>query len=92
VQRNQREVENGLLAKGFRKDETHHHVFTYWTLEGRKTIARTYTSHGTHQLDSYLLRQMAKQCRLTTPEFLDLVECPMSRDNYELRLREQSIA
>jgi len=66
--------------------------FTYWTLEGRKTIARTYTSHGTHQLDSYLLRQMAKQCRLTTPEFLDLVKCPMSRDNYELRLREQSIA
>ena len=36
-----------------------------------------------------ILGQMARQCLLTKPEFLRLVDCPMSRDEYEERLGDQ---
>ena len=35
---------------------------------------------------------MARQCLLTKPEFLRLVDCPMDRDDYERRLRAQGEA
>ena len=39
--RNKRDVESGLLAKGFILEDDHHHFFVYWTIDGRKTRART---------------------------------------------------
>jgi hypothetical protein len=36
-----------------------------------------------------LLSQMAVQCKLTRQQFLNLVDCPMSRDGYEAALVER---
>ena len=30
-----------------------------------------------------LISQMAKQCKLTKQQFVNLVDCPLSRDQYE---------
>ena len=38
---------------------------------------------------SDLLAQMARQCKLTKSDFLALVDCPLSREAYEEKLREQ---
>ena len=52
-------------------------------------MARTKTSHGSgRDISDDLLAKMAKQCGLTKPQFLRLVECPLQRPDYETLLRE----
>lgn len=79
--RSKSKVESALLAKGFQKTETDHHYFIYFTADGKKTTARTKTSHSQKMKDiaDNLLSQMAKQCYLTKTEFLNLVDCPRRR-------------
>lgn len=84
--RDRKDVEASLERKGFERDERHHRYFVYWTLGGKKTPIRTRTSHGsTHKiLGDVLLAQMAKQCGdLRKADFLDLVDCPLSREDFE---------
>lgn len=85
--RSKRTVEAALAQKGFRQHEGDHHFFVFWTADERKTAVRTKTSHGsTKDLGDGLLLQMARQVKLTKSEFLELVDCPMSRDQYEKHL------
>jgi hypothetical protein len=83
-------VESALQSKGFEKVEGDHHYFVYVTKQGRKTTARTKTSHSPRVKDlaDNLLALMARQCLLKKPEFSRLVDCPMDRDGYERRLIE----
>ena len=84
--RERRDVEAGLERKGFERDERHHHYFIYWSLGGKKTAIRTRTSHGsTHRtLGDALLSQMARQCgSIRKADFLDLVDCPLAREDFE---------
>ena len=82
--RAKREVEAALQKKGFREVEGDHHWFLYWTSDGLKTTIRTKTSHGaTKDLGDGLLAQMARQLRISKSEFLQLVDCPMTREQYE---------
>lgn len=87
--RAKRDVESGLKRKGFRQDEGDHHWYFYWTAEGKKTTVRTKTSHGsTKDLGDGLLSEMARQVRVTKSQFLELVDCPMTREQYEGALVE----
>lgn len=88
--RERKAVESALKKKGFAQVESHHHYFVYVTKDGRKTRVKTKTSHSpkVRDLDDSLLGKMAKQCGLSRPEFLRLVDCPMGRDDYESRLSE----
>lgn len=86
--RKQLDVEAGLRNKGFTQENSHHRYFIYHTLDGRKSRIRTRTSHGDKDIDKSLLRLMARQCRLTYQEFLRLVDCPLSRTDYEARIAE----
>lgn len=83
-----RDVENALESKGFVKKEGDHHYFVYWSVAGKKSRYFTKTSHTPKMRDipDNLLAQMAKQCGLTKAEFERLVDCPMSRDDYERRV------
>lgn len=84
-------VEAGLEAKGFTKDEKKdHRYYTYVTVEGKKTAVFTKTSHGSKYktLDDSLLLKMAKQCKLTKAKFVELVDCPLSRAEFEKLLAE----
>ena len=89
--RNRKNVEASLEAKGFVRGEGHHHYFVYFTRDGRKTRARTKTSHSprVREIADNLLAQMARQCLLTKGDFLRLVDCPLERDDYERLLTRQ---
>ena len=89
--RQKRDIEAALTAKGFLPGGGDHNFFVYVTRDGKKTRARTKTSHTARMKDvpDPLLSEMAKQCKLTKAQFLDLVDCPMSRDGYETALRER---
>ena len=81
-----RAVDRALGGKlGFEKTETHHHVYRLW-LDG-VLVARTYISHGGRELSRYHVSQMARQMHLRTSEFVDAVNCPLSREDYARILR-----
>lgn len=90
MSRPRKAIEQALEAKGFERVEGDHHYFAYVTKDGRKTRARTKTSHSPKIRDiaDNLLGLMARQCLLTRTEFLRLVDCPMDREMYEQRLVE----
>jgi len=89
--RDKSEVEASLLKKGFRPTHprSDHNYFVYADVSGKKAIGtRTKTSHGRgFDLNDYLLAQMARQVSLTKKQFLELVDCPLSREDYEKVLK-----
>ena len=88
----QKDVESDLLKKGFVLEEKHHRYFTYHrAADSKKTSIFTKTSHGARDIDDSLLGLMAKQCKLSRSDFVDLVQCPLSRENYEVKLAAQGI-
>lgn len=84
--RKQADLEKSLLVKGFQAGGGDHNYFFYYSKVGKKTIVRTKTSHGAREIDDNLLAQMAKQCKLSNKDFGLLIECPLSRDDYEAKL------
>lgn len=84
--RKQADVERALRSKGFVQTESHHHFFIYHSQAGRKTPVKTKTSHGQREISDDLLGKMAQQVKLSKGDFLDLVDCPLSREEYETKL------
>lgn len=79
------DVEAALERKGFKRRESDHSQFIYYTERGLKTGVRTKTSHGRSGADirDDILSRMAKQCRLSNQQFRDFVDCRLSRRDYE---------
>ena len=84
-------IERALRKKGFVEQQGDHHYYTYYTSTGVRTGIFTKTSHTPHmkEIPDNLLSQMAGQCKLSTPEFCNLVDCPLSREAYEKLLKEK---
>ena len=91
--RKKSKVESALRKKGFEQTSGDHRFFVYVTLEGRRTTVRTKTSHTPKmkEIPDNILAQMSKQCRLKKSDFLQLVDCPLTREEYERRLRDRGI-
>lgn len=88
MSRDRKTVEKALTAKGFRRREGDHHYFIFFSGEGKKSLAKTKTSHSHRTLSDILLALMARQCHLTKGEFLNLVDCPLSQDEYQIMLQQ----
>ena len=91
--RDKKQIESSLLVKGFEQKEGDHHFFSYRSYAGKKTAVFTKTSHTPKMksISDELLSQMARQCKLTKQQFLELVDCPMNRDRYELILAAKEL-
>lgn len=78
-----------LKKKGFvERPYCDHIVLEYWN--NQTVIAKTKLSHGSKKdLDAYLIKQMAIQCKLSKNEFADLVNCPLSEERYREILTEK---
>ena len=86
--RDKREVEDGLLNKGFLPAKGDHNFLIYHSLAGKKTVVKTKTSHGKgFDIGDALLGEMARQCGVTRKAFLNLVDCPLQRPEYEKLLK-----
>lgn len=85
-------IEEGLLDKGFLRQETSHHRYFHHMHEGRETGAYAYTSRGS-KLKTYgpeLIARMKRTLQLdTTRQVVDLVLCPMSSEEYVSLLRSK---
>ena len=93
MQRDVRRIEAALEAKGFERSEGDHSYFVYRSTAGKKTTAKTKTSHTPKMksIDDILLGKMAKQCHLNKMQFVDLVDCPLDRAGYEKALAAQGL-
>jgi hypothetical protein len=86
--RKARQVLSGLRSKGFIEERDRHHIFlAYETVGGLRSEIRTRISHqsGGGDISDSLLGAMARQVRLSRRDFDQLIDCPLSREEYEKR-------
>lgn len=87
-------VLGSLQRKGFSmKEGGDHFRFVFISQQGKKTSVYTKVSRGTKYkvISDNLLAQMAYQCKLAKTEFLDLIDCPLSKEEYIGKLRAHGI-
>lgn len=80
-------VINSLMKKGFRPDNRSH-KYLYLYVNEKRTGIFTYVSWGSSEIDDYLIGKMSNQVRLDKTQFIDLVECPLSENEYLAELRK----
>lgn len=79
--RSARDVSSALERKGFERRESKDAYFHLW-VDGKKTPIFTKMSQGEREIHDGLLGAMARQLRLRKAQFDDLVECPLSMEEY----------
>ena len=88
-----REIEKGLLKKGFVKDDNDHTWFRL-KVDGKITKIRTKTSHGSKNKDygDTLLLMIRRQLHLETKaQLLRLIDCVLEYRDYILYLRTKEV-
>lgn len=78
-----REVAPALQRKVFLVQETHHTRFIYYTSDGRKSSIHTKISHSHKEISTTNIKNMAEQCKLTTQQFVQMIACTISKEQYE---------
>ena len=87
-----RQVERSLPRKGFDRENREKHVFfVHRNGDGQKTGIQTFVSRGTDykSLGPSLVGTMARQCRLTSSQFIELVNCTITGDEYDCLVAEK---
>lgn len=87
-----RKIDSALKEKGFISKERDH-TFYFLVVNGKKTRIRTKFSHGLKEYGDQLLSGVCKQLGLNSVgELKDLINCPMSGDQYvELLIERRKI-
>lgn len=83
-----RRVDKALTTKlEFERHDSHHRIYRLY-LDGQLAV-RTFLSHGQRELTDFHIGQMAKQMRLSRREFLNAVECSLSKEAYYALIHER---
>jgi len=87
-----RKIDSALKEKGFMAKERDH-TFYFLVINGKQTKIHTKLSHGSKEYGDQLLSVMRKQLGLdNVVELKDLINCPMSEDQYvELLIKRKKI-
>ena len=88
-----RKIENGLLGKGFIKDNKDHRIFRL-IVDGKITCIKTLTSHGSKYKDygDSLLNLMKKELRLESKsQLIKLINCALEYRDYVSYLKVNNI-
>lgn len=76
-----KDISSSLLKKGFVASEKDHTYYIFYK-DNHKTRVWTKISHGEKEIGDKLINAMQKQLKLTKQQFLDFVNCPLSKDEY----------
>lgn len=86
--RTKKAIVKALKKKGFEANPSKDHVVLIYLHDGKRTGVSTKVSHGSDKdVREPLIAKMAKQCRLTKAEFLDLVDCDLEEPDYRKKLQ-----
>ncbi len=83
--RDRDDIVASLKKKGFKEDNSNHKFYIYYKKDGKKSAVKTMVSHGSsyRTIGDNLLNKMAKQVRLTKPNFLQFIDCTLDQEKYE---------
>jgi len=76
-----KDISSSLKKKGF-IETSRNHTFYYLYYKNKKTSIYTKLSHSINEYGDNLLAQIAKQLRLRKNELIELLDCPMKREDY----------
>lgn len=82
------DVINGLTRKGFFQSNRDHKFLVFYH-NGKKTSIFTKVSHGSREIDDYLIGKMSCQVKLDKKQFENLINCPLTLEEYLVELRKQ---
>jgi predicted RNA binding protein YcfA (HicA-like mRNA interferase family) len=91
VQIDKDKIIKSLLKKGFEETSSTHHRMFFHKHQGKETGAKTFISHtpGLKAYNDSLLAKMKGQLKLNSKsELADLLNCPMSGEDYISKLKE----
>jgi len=94
MQINKDQIIKSLLKKGFEEEQCKHHRQFFHKINGLETGAKTFISHspGLKSYGDSLLSKMKGQLKLSTKEDLaDLLNCPMSAEQYIEKLKANGV-
>ena len=77
-----RVLTKSLLNKGFSQEVGGKHKKLRLHANGNRTKIFTLYSHSATECNDFILDKMAKQLKLTRPQFNDLIECALSEKGY----------
>ena len=78
-----KEIGASLKKKGFVENLSRDHIRYTLYVDGKKTEIYTFISHGKKDYDDFLISKVKNQLRLQSKsEFQNLIECPMTKENY----------
>jgi hypothetical protein len=89
--RKAREIKEGLTKKGFIAYQRDH-TYLFFSVEGRKSCIHTKISHGNKEYGDNLLSLVARGLHISTKQLDDLLDCPLSYEDYLAILRAKNIA
>jgi len=84
-----KDICSALKKKGFSENRKSHHVYYIFYDNGKKTEVYTFISHGESEYGDMLLSKVKRQLGLQKAELGELIECPMSREQYRDLLIER---
>jgi len=79
-----------LRKKGF-VDAPGDHKFLHFYHDGRFVLSTKISHGGTHDLNDYLVKKMAIQCKLDKEDFVALANCPLSKEVYVEKLTKSGM-
>jgi hypothetical protein len=92
VQKDRSEVKKALESKGFKLSDkkSKDHFFYIYIYKGKKTSIFTKLSHGSKykSIGDDLLQKMSRQLKLNKVQFIDFVDCPLTKEDYEKHLKD----
>jgi len=77
-----RDVKRALTTKGFQEEEERDHRYYFYFHEGKKSGIFTKISHGESEIHDKNCSKMAKQIKLSGPQFGKFVDCELEKDEY----------
>ena len=79
--RKARDVKRALQSKGFVEESSHHWRYFFYYL-GKKSHIRTKISHSETDISKGLCSAMARDMKLTGPQFEEFVDCDLTAQGY----------
>ena len=88
--RNAGKVRQSLIKKGFMKEERAKHAYYIFSYKGRE-ICSTFMSRNNQDIYDNLLSSMAIQLHLSRHDFIRLIDCPLSEEDYIKILKDNDL-
>lgn len=81
---NRRKTRMNLVKKGFLEDRSGDHITLTYAADSRLKKIQTKMSHGSQhkELGAGLISLMARQCMISSSDFIKLAQCEISESDY----------